>query len=215
MSIGAFRTVVAGSALLGLAQTGCAFGFGSTFVGQWRAREDVRLTACLEDAAGRCIDNKQLVRQVPERSYWGFMWSPVAGIGAAYVKDRDGHSGTIRLETSAELLHGRGRYAVGFRSGITVDNAMGVPLLVVGHYSLTPRLAVHGGLGYIAFGATNTPHGTDFAYSGFRSLLGLQYALGRTRETYSTFNLEADTQWIGFDQPYRTSGLTTGFAFHF
>jgi hypothetical protein len=118
------RASIALVALVAIAQTGCALGFGSSYVGQWRAHEEIDFNACLEDESGRCVEEKQMVRQVPERKFWGFMMNfPVGGLGAVYYDDSTKRGFAPRFDTSLELLRGSGKYAFGVRTGITFDNA--------------------------------------------------------------------------------------------
>jgi hypothetical protein len=84
-------------------------------------------------------------------------------------------------------------------------------MMLLGHYSISPRVNVYGGAGYIPFAARKS----EFSYVGARTLVGMQWAIGQARERFTTLNLEADTQWIHFDQPYRASAVTAGFAVHF
>lgn len=186
--------------------TGCSVGVGSAYVGQWRAHDEVEYRACLEDAAGKCVAEKESVKHVPERSYYGVI-IPYPALGAARVT-HDGDTRTrFRMEPSLEVLRGKGRAAYGVRTGAVLDirDAIFVPVMLLGHYSLHERFSVHAGLGGVPYAR----RGKEEAFLGGRGLLGFQWALGRVRsETYWVFSAEADTTLINFDAPYRATGLT-------
>jgi len=185
---------------------GCSFGVGSAFVGQWRPHDRVDVDACLMDEAGQCAERKQVTTHVPERAFWGVLVAYPA-VGIARVSRGDGDTTKARLAPSLEVMTGKGRYAVGARvaAQIELDAARATPIAVLGHLSLTERLSVHAGAGYLPYARL---HG-ESAFVGAEALGGFQLALSRTRsETYLVATVEGDVTWIGFDQPYRAIGLT-------
>jgi len=192
----------AAAALMG----GCSFGAGSAFVGQWRAHDRVDVDACLVDEAGRCAERKQVTTHVPARAFWGVLIAYPA-VGIARISRGDGAATRARLAPSLEMMAGKGRLAVGSRVGaqIELDGARAMPIAALGHLSLTERLSVHAGGGYLPYARL---HG-ESAFVGAEALGGFQLAFSRTRsETYIVATLEADATWIGFAQPYRALGLT-------
>jgi len=194
------------AALASLALSGCSFGAGSAFVGQWRPHEQIDFDACLVDDAGRCTARKQVTSQVPGRRFWGVI-TTVTAVGAASVSQADTTTTRARLTPSLEIMKGNGPLAVGVRGSVQLDlkAAGAVPLVVLGHLSLTDRLSVHLGGGYVPFAR----QAGENAFVGVQGLAGLQLALSRTHsENYIIMTLEADTTWIAFDQRYRSNGVT-------
>ncbi len=193
--------------LLALASAGCtSLGFGSAYVGQWRARDEVALRACREDESGRCMEHKEIVRHVPERSFGGVIF-PYAAMGASFVTHEGRTIPRFRIEPSLEILRGRGRFAWGVRSGLVVDvrGAASVPAMAVVHYSLLERIGVYGAAGVVPYAR----RASETALLGGRGLLGLQWAISRPDlETYWVLTVEADTQWLQFADPYRSTGIT-------
>jgi hypothetical protein len=197
------RVTVIALALSGL---GCSMGFGSAYVGQWRAHDDVEYRACLEDDTGKCIAEKERVQHVPERSYSGAILAYPA-MGVSWVTREGATTPRWRVEPSLEILHGRGRAAYGVRVGALFESheAISIPAMLVGHFSLTEWLGVYGGLGYLPYARLQKEQSTV----GARGLLGFQFVLARVGETYWVISAEADTLFIAFDQPYRSTGFTT------
>ena len=188
------------------ALAGCSFGVGSAFVGQWRARNRVDFEACLEDEAGRCVEKKEVVTRVPARSYWGLILTYPA-MGAAFTSQSGRASTRLRGEASAESIMGTGRWELGARGSAIYDlkGAFSTPLTGIGHYNLSERLSIYGGAGYSPFSQL----AGERAFVGARGLAGMQLALSRARsENYVVVTLEADTHWLKFSNPYRSTGLT-------
>lgn len=185
---------------------GCSMGFGSAYVGQWRPRQEVVFKACLEDAAGRCIEEKEIVRHVPARRFSGVIL-PYASMGASFVTHEGRTTPRFRIEPSFEYLRGRGPFAWGIRIGgvFDVNAATSVPAMFALHYSLGEHLGVYGALGPIPYAR----RANETAVLGARGLLGLQWAFGRMQsESYWVLTLEGDTSWVKFAQPYRSTGVT-------
>ncbi len=189
-----------------LATCGCSFGFGSAYVGQWREHDEVEYRACLEDESNRCISEKESVKHVPERSFFGVIVAYPA-LGATWVTRDGATTPRFRIEPSMEILRGRGRFAYGVRVGAVFDvrDAISLPAMLLGHYSLHERVSVYAGGGVIPYAR----RGSEQALFGARGLFGLQWALARVRsETYWVLSVEGDTSWIDFDSSYRSTGLT-------
>lgn len=193
--------------LLAVASSGCtSLGVGSAYVGQWRAHDEVAFRACREDESGRCLEHKEVVRHVPERSFSGVI-VPYAAMGVAWVTHEDRTIARYRIEPSLEILHGRGRAAWGIRSGAMIDvrGAVAVPAMAMVHYSLFERVSVYGSAGFVPFAR----RARETSLLGGRGLLGFQWAFARTdREAYWVLSVEADTVWLRFAEPYRSTGIT-------
>jgi hypothetical protein len=184
----------------------CSLGAGSAFVGQWRPHDQVDFDACLVDDAGRCVEHKHAVTHVPGRRFWGAIVTlPAAGaVSVAHDGERVTH---VRLEPSLEVLEGDGRVAVGVRAGPTLDleEAIAVPVTVIGHLSLSDRLSVHAGAGYSPF----AQRASEVSILGARGLVGFQLAISRVQsENFIVVSLEADTMWIHFDRSYRSTAMS-------
>ena len=184
-------------------QSGCALGIGSAYVGQWRQHRQVEYTACVIDN-GRC-DPQPVTTDVPARKFWGTLVTfPAAGIAGA----SDGVH--LRLETALEYMRGYDRFAVGVRAGVQLDLAdktftTALPVTVLGHYSLSDRLAIYGGPGYVP-GAWI---GDSVSHIGATGVAGIEYGLGRDLdEHYVILSLEASTTWIDLARPYTSTGVT-------
>lgn len=192
---------------------GCSMGFGSAYVGQWRARDVVEYRACLEDDQGKCISEKESVKHEPQRSYFGVIMNTPA-MGASFVT-HDGETKTrFRLDMGTEILWGRGRAAYGVKGSFIFDTpgTLMTPLMLMGHYSLHERLGVYAGGGFIPWAKT----GTDVANIGGRGLFGVQWALARVRsENFWILTVETDTSWIKFDTRYRSTGVIGNIGFYF
>jgi len=208
----AVLAVVAVVAVVALGQlAGCAIGAGSAYVGQWRPRTEVAIDACLVDEAGRCTDHKQVIETIPARRFWGVLIAFPA-LGGASVSHAGEHHTRLRFEPSLEILRGHGRFAWGVRGSFVGDDAgaFAFPVTGLGHLSLTPRLGVYGGVGYSPFARLverNRPG--EITLIGGRALVGLQLAFSRAHsENFMVLSLEADTLLLGFDDPYRSTGVT-------
>lgn len=189
-----------------MCSVGCSMGFGSPYVGQWRARDEVVFKACREDGGGRCVEEKEYVRHVPARSFNGVI-IPYAAMGASWATHNGATNPRFRLESSFEYLQGRGRLAWGVRVGGVLDGprTVLVPAMLVGHFSLTERLGLYGAGGAIPF----SRFGRESGALGARGLLGFQWALARVHnETYWLLSFEADTMWVKFADAYRSTGIT-------
>jgi hypothetical protein len=103
--------------LLALLEAGCAFGGGSSNVGQWRAQRVVDSTACVQSENGQCQRTVAIGRDLPARSFGG----GVLALGSSgYVQRRSAAEPTEHgavFDTYYEYFRGRGRFAVGGRVG--------------------------------------------------------------------------------------------------
>lgn len=198
---------------LAFASMGCSLGFGSAYVGQWRARDEVVFRACRENESGRCLEEKEYVRHVPARSFNGVLM-PYAAMGASWVTHEGRTTPRFRFESSFEYLQGRGPLAWGVRVGGVFDSprTVLVPAMLVGHYSLTERLGLYAAGGVIPFSRS----GRETGSIGGRGLLGVQWALARVyTETYWVLSFEADTLWVKFAEAYRSTGITGHIGVYF
>jgi hypothetical protein len=195
---------------------GCAVGAGSAYVGQWSPREEVEFEACLVDEAGRCVDRKQVIQEVPGRRFWGVIIA-LPAIGGSSVAQNDTTTSALRVEPSFELLRGSGRWAYGLRASPVIDNAdktviTAAMLTGIGRISVLPRLNLYGGIGFAPYAAGRGQH----AFTSERALVGAQLALSKTHaENFIILSVEADTMFIQFDDPYRSSGLTGSIGLFF
>ena len=200
----------------------CSVGAGSSYVGQWRAREQVEFNTCLEDESGQCSDRRQVVSHIPERKFWG-VHMVFPAVGVSFV-DIDGQRETkFRMELSGEFLKGRGNFAAGGRIGGVIDAGekatISAPMMMaMGHIGLIPRLAAYGGVGMSPYNsfqeyANGEPVGPALtSHLGFRGLAGLQLVLTQTQgETRIVLSLEADRLQIYFDE---MDYLSWGLVFH-
>jgi hypothetical protein len=204
----------AGALVVALASlAGCGVGGGGAFVGRWRPYDRVDYDACLVDDAGRCGEHRQVVTHVPARKVRGAIVTfPAAGVAVA---TRDGTTTTrARFEPSLEVLQGVGRVAVSVRvSGLfDLNGASSVPVIALGHLSLTERLSVHAGGGYVPYARS----AGETSLVGGRALVGLQLALSRAVSVnYVVLSVDADETWIDFDHPYRAMGFTGHLGVYF
>jgi hypothetical protein len=197
----------------------CSFGFGSSYVGQWRERNDVDYEICIEDQAGRCTAEKTITTHRPARRYWGFqMLFPALGIAQGSFGDKDDTA--VRFELGAEYLRGRGNHAFGLRVGEVLDAAgaywFDSPMVTaMGHLGLSDRFSAYAGLGGSPYARLSLDlPGTDeqkveSSYVAGRGLAGLQMVIAGNDETRFTLALEADTLMSRFDgTAFRSSSLT-------
>jgi hypothetical protein len=206
-----------------LALSGCSFGFGSSYVGQWSPRKQVDFEACLRGdpapGAPLCRDRKRVTTDVPGRRFWGVITS-VPAVGAAWSQ-RGGKSSTLlRGQPSIEVLRGQGRWAWGVRAGGIFEDKAGAESRVgviawdvaaMGHVNLLPRLSLYGGLGYVPFARLAAPQGVtgESTSLGGHGVAGLQLALSKTHsESFIVLSLELDRMILAFDETYRSTGLT-------
>lgn len=217
----ALALVLAG--VLGGALSGCSFGFGSAFVGQWSPRRQVEFNACLREpgppGAPECKEQKQITSDVPGRRFWGVI-TPFIQLGASKATFRDETATLFRAHISIEVLRGRGRWAYGVRTGGIFENngeesgvGSSITTWDVGglvHYHLVNRLSAYGGLSYFPLTRMGTmTDGTNTSLGG-RGLVGAQLALSKTHsESYIVLSLELDQMFLRFDdETYRSTGLT-------
>lgn len=198
------RAVTAGA--IACAVAGCGLGVGSAFVGQWHPHDRVAYNACLVDDAGACIDRKQVMTRVPGREFWGALVA-FPSMGGASVTHDGVTTARFRLEPSLEVLRGSGRLALGLRTGVMIDadGATALNAMAIGHISMTERLSLHLGAGFVPYAET----AEESAMIGARGLVGLQLALSRTQgRTHFVLTVEADTTWIDLATSYRSTGVT-------
>ncbi len=220
------------AALLALAAClpACGVGAGSAYVGQWSARERVDVEVCVEDAAGRCVEQRQIVSQVPARRFWGFSMAMVAGASATST---DGHGDDVRLRTgfATEYLRGRGNLAAGVRADMLVDfgdeMVMALPLMLMGHLGLSDRFALHAGAGVSPWNnrqeaaAKGDPAATlpdpILSHRGVRAVAGLQTVLTHAHQANRlVLTIEADTYAASFEgATYGSLGLVGHLGFFF
>jgi hypothetical protein len=193
--------------------SGCALGAGSAYVGQWRPRTKIALSACRVDDAGRCVEHHEVIEPVPARTFWGVLATfPVFGMTQT---SQGGVPDTrLRLESTLEVMKGYGRFAVGVRTGVQGDLAgtgkdgrfdTTVPVAVLGHLSILDRLAVYAGGGYVPWAQVDHVR----SHVGATGIAGLQYAAHRDlEERYVILSLEANTTWVDLPHPYRSTALT-------
>jgi hypothetical protein len=199
----------------------CSFGAGSAYVGQWRARDQVELDACLEDDAGRCTERRRVVNHLAARRFWGLHLA-LPAVGASFASIAGQPQTKFRMELSGEFLKGKGNLALGGRiSGVFEPgdrSLVSAPMLTaMGHLGLAPRFAVYGGLGMSPYTRLQTyvgdvPQGPALvSHLAFRALAGAQVVLAQTHgETYVSLSLEADRLQVDFDEiDYSSWGLVS------
>ena len=206
----------------------CGIGAGSAYVGQWRERQRVDVEVCVEDASGRCVEQRQIVSNVPARRFWGFSMAMVMG-AAQTTTEGDGDETRFRTGFAAEYLRGRGRLAAGVRADMMVefagDTLIAVPLMGVGHLGLSDRFALHAGAGVSPFnslqpagmeGSDELPPSIDSGL-GVRALAGLQTVLTHSHQANRlVLTVEADAFGTSFDgAAYRSYGLVGHLGFFF
>lgn len=196
------------------ALAGCNLGFGSAYVGQWRAHQEVEFEVCLEDEQGRCVETRSVVTEHPAREFWGVaMTFPSIGGSRTFASGLTYDA--FRLEGSLEILRGQGRYAYGVRSSVIADlgetTSVALPITAMGHVGLSERFSAYAGLGW-------SPHtrieSTDRVIEGtsrsvVRALGGLQIVINRTHgesRFFSAFEIDHMRSTFG-DLEYRSLGL--------
>ena len=202
---------------------GCAFGFGSSYVGQWRERDQVDYEICVEDQNGNCTAEKTITTHRPARRYWGFqMLFPSLGLAQGRFGDKDDTA--VRFEPGFEYLRGRGDLAFGLRVSEVWDGASAYwfssPMATaMGHLGLSDRFSAYGGLGGSPYARLSLDlPGTDeqkveTSYVAGRALAGLQMVIAGNDETRFTLALEADTMLSRFEgTSFRSSGLSFQFG---
>jgi len=202
---------------------GCAFGFGSSYVGQWRERDQVDYEICVEDQNGHCTAQKTITTHRPARRYWGFqMLFPSLGIAQGTYGDKDDTA--VRFEPGFEYLRGRGDLAFGLRVSEVWDGASAYwfssPMATaMAHLGLSDRFSAYGGLGGSPYARLSLDlPGTDqqkveSSYLAGRALAGLQMVIAGNQETRFTLALEADTILSRFEGTgFRSSGLSFQFG---
>jgi hypothetical protein len=187
--------------------SGCGFGIGSTYVGQWRARSEVEYAVCVEDETGECVERAEVVSEVPARRFWGTEIVPLA-LGVGSISGAGAADTTFAVGASFEYLRGRGGHAFGIRAGFQHGLGGGrsltaVPLAAVGHLGLSDRFATYAGLGLSPFNVLTTSPGEDDAVSatshrGLYGVTGLQTVLVRNEETRTILALEGAALRIDF-----------------
>lgn len=198
--------------LLALCNSGCAVGWGSAFVGEWRARKEIDYRACLEDDQGKCVERIEKTKIIPARSFTGVTHSLPATMGASWVTYKGETRARFRAESSLEVLQGRGALAYGLRLGAAFDVsdkvAVMVPLTLHGHYALTDNFNIYGGGGWVPFSQRED----ERSIIGARGLLGFRWSFANAyRQTFWVLGAEANTTWIHFDESYLSTG-TIGYV---
>lgn len=209
-------------AVLGLAAmagAGCTFGFGSPYVGQWRAREAVEFEVCVEDQHGACTEEKPVVTRLPARKFWGFSLTyPMVGMSFPNIGG-EGET-ALRLEMSAEYLRGKGRFAWGLRQSAIFDVAsentiITAPLTLISHVGLSERFSAYGGLGFSWYNNVSTGQdgmiiSESTSYFGGRALAGLQIVGSKSQRNsriFYTFEVDSSLSRL-YDMTYRSWGMT-------
>lgn len=202
--------------------TGCTIGAGSARVGQWVARREPAFEACLAPSPAPvqipttvggprtpCAERKQVVRELPERRFWGVI-AQVPTMGYASARQGNERFGAFRLAASFEFLRGRGRWAYGVRGGVLSElgaderGFFGTDVMAMGHMALTERFSLYAGLGYLPYAKV----GEQITYLGGRGLLGVQVPLNKTHSDNSivlTFELD-HVRLADLSSPYRSIG---------
>jgi len=193
------------------ALSGCGIAFGGGQVGKYRARTAVKYEACLENGAGECIERRNVTREEPARRYWGL---EIAGaIGRA-----SGLKHPETIQTSVELVGGKGALALGLRAGATFDRALAyansASLLAVGHLAVTRWIGLHAGAGIQPYtrreDAAAMP---EYALVGARALIGVKALFYRQDSLALGLVVEADRTITSFDDgAARSSSLVARFT---
>jgi len=193
------------------ALSACGVAFGGGQVGRYQARTVAKYEACLENGAGECIERKRVVREEPARRYWGLELAGAVG-RATGTK----HPETI--QTSVELIGGKGALAVGVRAGMTSDRRVTEPnsasLLAVGHLAATRWIGLHGGLGVQPYTRREDAAGMpERAFVGARALVGVKALFYRQDSLAFGLVVEADRTVTSFDDgAAHTSSLVVRFT---
>lgn len=222
------RAMLVGIAV-GLMGTGCTIGFGSSYVGQWRAHDKLEFEVCIERPDGTCEANEPVMRHVPARRYWGVsVLIPAFGPSFISVGDNDGT--VIRGGALFEVLKGNGRYALGIRSGLLITNGAeendttlltSIPVTGIGHIGLSERFSVYGGLGYIPYADLHYVPASGAAATDQTSSLGGQLLVGmnivnsRSLSEFRTlWTLEIERTWVHFDKlDHHATSIVAAFGF--
>lgn len=205
---------VAVLALLAVHAAGCSFGFGSAYVGQWRAHREVDFEVCVEDDAGRCRETRQVTRDFPARHFWGvdIAWP---NLGASLAEIEGARDTSVRLEGSMEILRGFGGRAIGFRSSVIWDagdtGALSFPVTALYHVGFSERFSAYGGLGWSPYTRlVDKARDLDtVSRSVVRGVAGLQIVINRShRESRFLWAIEVDHMRALFgDTDYQSFGL--------
>lgn len=208
-------------ALVALLASGCGFGVGSAYVGQWSARDRVDYEVCVEDEQGRCVEQRTVASRVDARRFWGFLLTyPSLGASTTTTEGVDGSDTRLRGTITAEYLRGTGRFALGVRADLLLDlgedSVFATPIMAMGHAGLSERFSLYAGAGLSPFnrrtyaqtehGSSPDPHAT---YFGLRGLAGLQIVLTHAHQANRLIvSIEADALGTSFDGArYRSLGL--------
>jgi hypothetical protein len=194
-------------ASLVLCCSGCTLGWGSAFVGEWRGRKEIDYRACLEDEQGRCLKKREKTKFIPERSFFGVAHSLPGAMGASWVTHKGVTQPKFRMESTLEVLKGRGPLAFGVRLGAALDMddkiAVMIPVTLHGHYALTDQFNIYGGGGWVPY----AQHDGERSFVGARGLVGFRWSFANTfRQTFWLLGVEANTTWVHFDKPYLSTG---------
>lgn len=195
MRVVAHVALLVGAVLL----QGCAFGAGSTYVGQWRRHERVSFRACEEAEDGSCSKEVDVTTTVPARRFGGVSLG-VGAMGMATTWSGDDVDAAFRLVVSGEALVGRGRFAFGLRTDFVLDigTASHVPVHAVGHVGISERFSAYGAFGWSPrTNFTNDNLGLEdvTTRSVIRGLLGLQTVLVRSGDDTRLY-LDVELDWM-------------------
>lgn len=218
------RTAVA---IVAVSLSGCAYGIGIVDVGTTRTSHvAVADTVVTSDAM---VGNTRIattetgpttdMAQTSASAHFGVMVGVHGGGNFNRVGDTDGNGPS--LETFIEMLGGKGRWALGVRTGIlgrggdTKKRTDGTevltghgsfPITLHGYYGLSPSLSTHVGLGYDMFTFGDRPRAV-------RVMTGLRMALSSSEHGATLLVLDLDHARATRDEgAYRSYGLIGGFA---
>lgn len=205
--------------LAALAASGCTFGIGSTYVGQWRGGDQVDHVLCVEDATGACASRREIVSHVEPRRFSGLTarWS----LGVARLRRPDEAATALAAGAVIEYLVGRGARAYGLSIGSFLampsagDVMSEIPLTASYHLGLSDRYALRLGAGWSPLSTVAVPGTmTEVSHVGGHGLAALTVVLLRTGETRITVDLEARRSYLGLGGGTSASYLTATFGLH-
>jgi hypothetical protein len=210
--------VIAALCLVALAAPGCSFGFGSSYVGQWRAQEKVRFRVCVEDEAGSCREEHEVRERLPARRFWGVeIFFPNLGPSLSSIDGLD--EVRFRLEGGLEFMRGRGRLALGLRATALAEfgpdaTALAYPIIAVGHLGISDRFSTYAGLGWSPHTSFEIGAPLGISRRVARAVAGLQVVLNHTHgESRFLWTVEIDRMGsLGGSIDYASWGLTSHFG---
>ena len=200
--------------LVALAAPGCSFGFGSSYVGQWRAQEKVRFRVCVEDEdGGGCREEHEVREELPERRFWGAeIFFPNLGPSLSSIDGLD--EVRFRLEGGLEFMRGRGRLALGLRATVLAEfgadaTALAYPITAIGHYGISDRFSTYAGLGWSPHTSFEIGAPLGISRRVARAVAGLQVVINQTHgESRFLWTVEIDRMGsLGGSIDYESWGL--------